>query len=203
MFCKRKIVGSDPCGRPNVRLTKIGDFTEVIYRLIIRKETPFDYEEVYKMVAKSFATTDYSDGTEQDYLNAIRKKDTFIPELSLVAQINNKIVGQIVLYKMQIQFENGNEVQLVLSPLSVHPDYFRQGIGAKLISEGCRHALDKGYKAVFLCGDYTYYSEFGFIPTFKYEIYHKNDIKKNAEWCMVKELEKGCLTFKKGIIDIE
>jgi len=64
---------------------------------------------------------------------AIRKKDAFIPELSLIAQIDNKIVGQIVLYEMQIKCEDKNEIQLVLSPLSVHPDYFRQGIGAKLI----------------------------------------------------------------------
>ena len=171
--------------------------------MIIREETPIDYKEVYAMVKKSFATATHGDGTEQDYLNAIRKKDTFIPELSLVAQIANKIVGQIVLYKMQIPCENGSEVQLVLSPLSVHPDYFRQGIGAKLISEGCNRALDSGYKAVFLCGDYAYYSKFGFIPTYKYEIYHKNDVNKSAEWCMVKELKKGYLTLATGIIDIE
>jgi predicted N-acetyltransferase YhbS len=171
--------------------------------LIIRKETPIDYEEVYAMVKKSFATSNHSDGTEQDYLNTIRKKDTFIPQLSLVAQINSKIVGQIVLYETRIKCKDRNEVQLVISPLSVHPDYFKQGVGAKLISEGCKRALENGYKAVFLCGDYAYYSKFGFVPTYKYEIYHKNDIAKNAEWCMVKELEKGFLTAVTGLLDIE
>ena len=104
---------------------------------------------------------------------------------------------------MQIKCEDRNEVQLVLSPLSVHPDYFKQGIGTKLIFEGCNHALDNGYKAVFLCGDNAYYSKFGFIPTYKYKIYHENDKDKNAEWCMVKELKKGYLTSVTGLMDIE
>ena len=107
------------------------------------------------------------------------------------------------LYEMRINCRDRDEVQLVLSPLSVHPDYFGQGIGAKLISEGCRRALERGYKAVFLCGDAAYYSKFGFTPTYRHKIYHKNDINKNAEWCMVKELKNGCLASVTGVIDIE
>ena len=49
----------------------------MIIELIIREETPSDYDEVYAMVKKAFATADHSDGTEQDYLNAVRKKDEF------------------------------------------------------------------------------------------------------------------------------
>lgn len=88
--------------------------------MIIRQEKSNDYEEVYEMVKQAFATTQYSDGTEQDYLNEVRKKSYFIPELSLVAVENDKIVGQIVLYQMQINSKDNNEVQLVISPLSVH-----------------------------------------------------------------------------------
>ena len=171
--------------------------------MIIREETPLDYEEVYALVAKAFATADHGDGTEQDYLNALREKEAFIPELSLVAQIGDKIVGQIVLYQMQIECADRREVQLVLSPLSVHPDYFRQGIGTKLMEEGCRRALSSGYQAVFLCGDYAYYAKRGFTPTYKYGIYHKNDAGKTAAWCMVKELKEGYLADVQGLIDIE
>jgi Predicted acetyltransferase len=169
--------------------------------MTIRQETPSDYEEVYEMVKTSFATTDYSDGTEQDYLNGIRTKNTFIPSLSLVAEINGKIVGQIVLYEIEIECENGNETHLLLSPLSVHTDYFKQGIGTKLIKESCSRAAALGYKAVFLCGSPAYYERFGFVPTYEHEIYHTKD--KTAKWCMVKELEKGCIKETKGLIDIE
>ena len=34
----------------------------------------------------SFATSSHADGTEPDYLNSVRKKDEFIPELALVAE---------------------------------------------------------------------------------------------------------------------
>ena len=171
--------------------------------MLIRKETLADYDEVYAMVKRSFATADHSDGTEQDYLTDIRKKSTFLPELSLVAQIGEKIVGQIVLYKMQIHCGDKIEEQLVLSPLSVHVDYFGQGIGAALIAEGCKRAREHGYRAVFLCGDPAYYSRFGFVPTHRHRIYHVNDSEKNASWCMVKELEEGCLEGVTGIVEIE
>jgi|GEM_PF-2904033 len=51
--------------------------------MIIRQETPQDYDEVYSLVERAFATVEGSDATEADYLNSIRTKSTFIPELSL------------------------------------------------------------------------------------------------------------------------
>ena len=171
--------------------------------MLIRTETPADYDEVYAMVKRSFATADHSDGTEQDYLTELRKKSTFLPALSMVAQIGEQIVGQIVLYQMQIHCGDIIHRQLVLSPLSVHVDYFGQGIGAALIAEGCKRAREHGYQAVFLCGDLAYYSRFGFVPTHRHGIYHVNDSEKNADWCMVKELEEGWLTGVAGTVEIE
>ncbi len=162
--------------------------------LIIRKEQPEDYAEVYKMVKDAFTTTSYSDGTEQDYLEDLRKKDYFVPELSLVAVLNGKIVGQIVLYEITLTDSTGKKhLFLNLSPVSVHVGYFGQGIGMALINTACAKATVMGYKAVFLCGEAEYYSRFGFIPTYRYGIYHTDDKEHNADWCMVKELEKGCL----------
>ena len=55
----------------------------------IRQERISDYAEVYELVKISFAAASHSDGTEPDYLNELRNKDTFIPELSLVAEHEN------------------------------------------------------------------------------------------------------------------
>lgn len=89
----------------------------------IRQEEITDYDEVYELVKVSFAASSHSDGTEADYLNEIRKKDTFIPELSLVAQDDKgKIIGQIVLYKTFITMSDKTVAELVLSPICVHPD---------------------------------------------------------------------------------
>jgi len=102
----------------------------------IRQEKPSDYNEVYELVKISFATNSDDDGTTSDYLNEIRKKDTFIPELSLVAEDDNgKIIGQIVLYKMMIDTKNGKIVELLLSPICVHPEYFCKGIARTMIKK--------------------------------------------------------------------
>lgn len=171
--------------------------------MIIRQETPEDYHAVYELVKQAFSTTTYSDGTEQDYLNEIRNKDCFIPELSFVAVEKGAVVGQIVLYKMQIACNKEPITPLVVSPLSVLPACFGQGIGTALLSAGCEKGKSLGYSAAFLCGDYSYYSRLGFVPTYQYGIYHVNDAEKNAQWCMAKELVPGCLRQITGIVDIE
>jgi len=59
------------------------------------------------------------------------------------------------------------------------------------------YALDKakamGYKAVFLQGDPRFYEKFGFVPAYKYGIYHETDPAGNAEYCMVNVLVTGAL----------
>jgi len=170
--------------------------------MIIRRERPEDYDEIYRLVKMSFGTTPDDDGTTQDYLNEIRKKDVFIPELSLVAENNDgAIIGQIVLYKTIITTSEGELVQLLLSPICVHPDYFRRGIARTMVDEALRIAEDMGFGAVFLCGDPKIYGKLGFVPTYHYNIFHKDDASKRAEWSMVRELYEGALDGVVGIVD--
>ena len=160
-----------------------------------------DYEQVYEMVKKAFETASHSDGTEADYLNELRTKNTFIPELSFLAEtISGKIVGQVVLYKTFIATEKGEIEALVLSPVSVHPDYFRQGIARTLIEYALKQAVCMGYISVFLCGEPEIYRKLGFKPSFEFGICHKADPK--AQWCMGRELIACSLENIKGIIDI-
>lgn len=169
----------------------------------IRQEQVPDYSEVYELVKVSFATASYADGTEADYLNEVRKKDTFISELSLVAEDENgKIIGQIVLYKTNITMSDKTITELVLSPICVHPEYFRRGIARTLMERAFGIAKKMGYTAVFLCGEPEIYRKIGFVPTFEYSIYHITDIERNAEWCMARELIDGALADMSGTIDI-
>jgi predicted N-acetyltransferase YhbS len=169
----------------------------------IRQETTSDYDKVYQLVKISFATNNNDDGTTSDYLNQIRLKDTFIPELSLVAENSDgEIIGQIVLYKMIIKTKDNEIIELLLSPICVHPDYFRRGIARSLINESFKKAKKLGYRAVFLCGNSKIYKKFGFVPSFVYNIYHISDKSKNAEWCMAYELDEGSLKNITGTINI-
>ena len=172
--------------------------------MIIRQEESKDYNEIYTLVKEAFATLEHSAGDEADRVNANRTTDYFIPQLSLVAEKDGKILGYISFHKMTIQYTNGRtDTQIEVAPLAVRPDCFKQGIGAMLMEEGCKRAKALGYNAIFLCGHPTYYPRFGYVPTCQYRIYHVLDSQKNAPWCMVKELTPGYLGQEEATIDIE
>ena len=168
--------------------------------MIIRRENPSDYDEVYRLVKASFATTPDDDGTTADYVNDIRKLDFFVPQLSLVAENEDGVlVGHIVLYKFPVITPQGEMTQLLMSPISVHPGCFRRGIARTMIDAASRIAVQMGYGAVFLYGNPQIYSKLGFVPTYCYGIFHKEDAA--AEWSMVRELYDGALDGIKGTID--
>ena len=170
--------------------------------MIIRQERPDDYAEVYELVKKAFATS--TNEGEWDYLNEVREKDTFIPELSLVAENDDgKLVGQIVLYKTHIKTPERVYTELLLSPISVHPDFFGRGIARTMMNEAFEIAKSLGFTAVFLCGEPDFYHRFGFKPTYEYGIFHIADKTKKAEWCMALELIPASLSGKGGTIDIQ
>ena len=132
----------------------------------IRQENKNDYEEIYDVVKTAFETAEHSDGNEQDLVVALRNSDSFIPELSLVAIKDNKIVGHILFTKIKI----GNHEELALAPLAVLPEYQKQGIGSKLIQQGHKIAKELGYHYSIVLGSETYYPKFGYVPAIQYGI---------------------------------
>lgn len=134
--------------------------------LKIRQENIEDYEEVYQVIKTAFETAEHSDGNEHDLVVALRNSNSFVPELSLVAMKENKIVGYILFTKIKI----GEYEELALAPLGVLPEYQRQGVGSELIKEGHRIAKKLGYQYVVVLGSEKYYTKFGYIPAIKYGI---------------------------------
>lgn len=132
----------------------------------IRQENKNDYEEIYSVVKTAFETAEHSDGNEQDLVVALRNSDSFIPELSLVAIKDDKIVGYILFTKIEI----GNCEELALAPLAVLPEYQKQGIGSKLVQQGHKIAKELGYHYSIVLGSETYYPKFGYVPAIQYGI---------------------------------
>ena len=124
----------------------------------IRCETPADYAAVYRLVQTAFATAEHSDGKEQDLVAALRQSRSFVPALSLVAEIEGRLAGYILFTEIGI----GNETALALAPLAVHPDFQRQGVGGRLIQCGHEAARALGYGACVVLGSAAYYSKFGY-----------------------------------------
>ena len=91
--------------------------------MILRQELPKDYETVHHLIADSFATAEHSDGNEADLVAALRTGPSFVPALSRVAEVQGEIVGHILLTKAHV----GSTTVLALAPLSVKPQFQRQG----------------------------------------------------------------------------
>ena len=142
----------------------------------IRQENKKDYEEVYKLVKTAFEIAEHSDGNEQDLVVNLRNSDNFIPELSLVAVKDNKIVGYILFTRIKIE----NHEEIALAPLAVLPEYQKQGIGSKLIEEGHKIAKKLGYHYSIVLGSENYYPKFGYIPAIQYGILQNVLMLKSA-----------------------
>ena len=129
-------------------------------KVLIRQEVQGDYAQVHKLIAEAFASAEHSDGNEQDLVKSLRKGSAFIPELSLVAEINGELAGHILFTKAAV----GQEEVLVLAPLSVRPGYQRQGIGTALVRRGHEIAVELGYRYSMVLGSELYYPRFGYVP---------------------------------------
>lgn len=134
--------------------------------LNIRQEQSADYDAVYQVVKEAFANAEHTDGDEQDLVVRLRKSKFFIPELSLVAIEDEKIVGHILFTRAVV---NGIEV-LALAPLSVLPKYQNRGIGKSLIKQGHIIAQKMGYKYSVVLGNEKYYPKSGYVPASQYGI---------------------------------
>ena len=132
----------------------------------IRQERADDYNAVFQVVSEAFSHAEHSDGNEQELVTLLRASSSFIPELSLVAVEDGKIVGHILFTKISI----GNDTELALAPLSVLPAYQRRGIGQALIREGHRIAKQLGYGYSVVLGSPAYYPRAGYLPANLYGI---------------------------------
>ena len=70
--------------------------------MYIRQENAKDHREVYGLIKEAFASAEHANGNEQDLVDALRKGEAFIPELSLVAVSDEKIVGHILFTKAKV-----------------------------------------------------------------------------------------------------
>ena len=134
--------------------------------IVIRQETAQDYEAVYQLIREAFAHAQHRDGNEQDLVAALRRSEAFVPELSLVAQIEGRLVGHILFTKAKV----GEEPVLALAPLSVLPAFWRQGIGTALIQAGHSIARQMGFSYSIVLGSETYYPRCGYLPAKQFGI---------------------------------
>jgi len=135
--------------------------------MIIRNERSSDIEAITEVTIAAFRHHPISQHTEQFIINALRKANVLT--LSLVAEIDGQVKGHIAFSPVVIS--DGTAGWYGLGPVSVLPQFQRQGIGKALIHEGLAQLKTLGGKGCALVGDLNYYKRFGFknIPELIHE----------------------------------
>ena len=126
--------------------------------MILRKETIADIDAITKVTIAAFKNLAVSNQTEQYIINALRDADALT--ISLVAEIDGRIVGHIAFSPVIIS--DGTKDWYGLGPISVLPEYQKQGIGKSLVNEGLSLLKQLGGQGCALVGDPNYYKRFGF-----------------------------------------
>lgn len=164
----------------------------------IRQEVQADYPIVFDLIEKAFRNEVISNHREQFLVERLRKSVSFKPELSLVATVEQEIVGYILLTKIRIETNSKNITSLALAPVAVLPVFQKKGIGGQLIEEAHRMAKELGYESVIVLGHEKYYPKFGYKLLNEFNITLPFDAPK--ENCMAIELIPDALKNKAGSV---
>ncbi len=125
--------------------------------MIIRSELPKDRPAIARLTAEAFGGTD-----EVALIDRLKEAD--LVAASLVAEKNGKIVGHILLSRLNAQFNGRPLKALSLAPLAVLPALQRKGLGAELVNASIGAARDLEAEVMFVLGHPHYYQRFGFSP---------------------------------------
>ena len=127
----------------------------------IRKEEINDYDAVRMVNDLAFGQPD--EGRIVDKLR-VTCKDT----LSLVATSGDKIVGHIFFSPSIVLHGNSQIIGMGLAPMTVLPEFQKQGIGSLLVEEGLRRIKKTDCPFIIVLGHEHFYPRFGFERASKY-----------------------------------
>jgi putative acetyltransferase len=124
----------------------------------IRIETEADVGAITDVTAAAFRTLEISNHTEQFIIMALRTAKAL--SVSLVAEADGCVVGHIAFSRVVVS--DGSRDWYGLGPVSVLPEYQRQGIGRALVQEGLARLKEMNAQGCCLVGHPEYYKQFGF-----------------------------------------
>jgi len=127
-------------------------------QVLIRSETPADREEIEALTASAFLNAPHTSHSEQYIVAALRSAGKL--SVSLVAEADGGLIGHVAISPVSIS--DGTPGWFGLGPISVLPQYQRQGIGSRLMREALRILSERGASGCVVLGEPEYYGRFGF-----------------------------------------
>ena len=166
----------------------------------IRVEEPRDFREVETLTRESFWNVYHPGCTEHYVLRCFRSNPDFIPELSLVMEKDGQIIGHVMFSKAELSIEvngkaTGEKLPIwTFGPISIHPDFKRQGYGLKLLKYALEKAKALGIGFICIEGNIDFYRHAGFDLASKLNIhYHCEPKDSEVPYFLAQELIPGYL----------
>jgi putative acetyltransferase len=130
--------------------------------ITVRAERKQDIKSIGEVNRRAFGQEE-----EAVLVQRIRDSSGFMPELSLVAVKDSRVVGHILFSRIHIDTAKGKVAVLSLAPIAVLPEYQNIGIGSQLVRIGLEKCRTSGHSIIVVIGHPSYYPRFGFVPARK------------------------------------
>ena len=125
--------------------------------VLVRPEREADFEAISEVVRLAFRSH-----VEERIVRDIRASDYYIPGLALVATVDDRVVGHVMVSHTDLEADGVRQRIAMLSPLAVHPAEQGKGIGGRLVRDVIDRADEFGEPLIVLEGSPLYYPRFGF-----------------------------------------
>ena len=132
--------------------------------MIIRRERPGDQSSARAVQVAAFAgaAPEGEEPVEASLLDELRRDAGWVPELSLVAELDGEVVGHVVCTRGTVGADR--RPALGLGPIGILPEHQGSGIGSALVHAVVAVAEAREESLVALLGEPAYYGRFGFVP---------------------------------------
>jgi putative acetyltransferase len=127
---------------------------------VIRFEASSDVAAIHAVTAAAFLHAPHTSHTEQFIVDALRAAGALA--LSLVADAHGDVVGHVAVSPVSIS--DGADGWYGLGPISVRPEFQRQGIGSALMRAAIQQLREQRAAGCVLLGEPAFYATFGFTP---------------------------------------
>ena len=165
--------------------------------ITIRPETESDNRAVENLTREAFWNV-YRPGCMEHYvLHCFRADPAFVPELDLVMELDGTLIGHIMYARSEIACSDGRALPIMtFGPISLAPEYKRQGYGKCLLDYSMEKAKEMGAGALAITGNILFYGKSGFVPAKSKGIRYADD--PDASYLLIKELTPGFLSGISG-----
>jgi putative acetyltransferase len=158
--------------------------------MIIRPEEPPDIAAIRLVNEQAFGGS-----AEANAIDLLRERGA--ATLSLVAVIDDQVVGHLFFSPITIESPDRSWPGVGLAPLSVLPDYQRQGIGTALMNAGLEECRRLGCERSIVLGHPDYYPRFGFERASQHNV--RFEFEAPDEACLILALKPGALDGVSGV----